>query len=111
MTKDEIREWLSDWLADHLGISPEDVETDRTLARYGLEAEELVSLQGDLEEALGAANAIGDDRLQRQAQGYVVPDSFTHGTSEQRARWFRLGFETGDVSRMMETFKVSYDRL
>jgi acyl carrier protein len=52
MTKDEIREWLSDWLADHLGISPEDVETDRTLARYGLEAEELVSLQGDLEEAL-----------------------------------------------------------
>jgi predicted metalloprotease len=66
---------------------------------------------GDLEEALGAANAIGDDRLQRQAQGYVVPDSFTHGTSEQRARWFRLGFETGDVSRMMETFKVSYDRL
>ncbi|HET9533336.1 MAG TPA: neutral zinc metallopeptidase [Blastocatellia bacterium] len=66
---------------------------------------------GDLEEALGAANAIGDDRLQRQAQGYVVPDSFTHGTSEQRARWFRLGFETGDVSRMMEAFKVSYDRL
>jgi predicted metalloprotease len=66
---------------------------------------------GDLEEALGAAHAVGDDRLQRQAQGYVVPDSFTHGTSEQRARWFRLGLETGDMSRMMEPFKVSYDRL
>lgn len=54
---------------------------------------------GDIEEALGAANAIGDDRLQKQAQGQVVPDAFTHGTSEQRMRWFRLGFETGDLSR------------
>jgi hypothetical protein len=51
---------------------------------------------GDLEEALGAATAIGDDRLQRQAQGHVVPDSFTHGSSEQRVRWFRRGIETGD---------------
>lgn len=54
---------------------------------------------GDLEEALNAANAIGDDRLQKQAQGYVVPDSFTHGTSAQRAKWFRKGFETGDMSQ------------
>lgn len=52
--------------------------------------------RGDLEEALRAAAAIGDDRLQRQAQGYVVPDSFTHGTSEQRMRWFRKGVESGD---------------
>ncbi|HXG67769.1 MAG TPA: neutral zinc metallopeptidase [Blastocatellia bacterium] len=66
---------------------------------------------GDLEEALRAANAIGDDRLQKQAQGYVVPDSFTHGTAEQRARWFRRGFETGDLSQMMDTFKVSYAEL
>lgn len=51
---------------------------------------------GDLEEALGAASAIGDDRLQRQAQGHVVPESFTHGTSAQRVEWFRRGFETGD---------------
>ena len=51
---------------------------------------------GDLEEALNAAHAIGDDRLQMQAQGRIVPDSFTHGTSEQRARWFRRGFESGD---------------
>jgi predicted metalloprotease len=50
---------------------------------------------GDLEEGLRAATAIGDDRLQRQAQGRVVPDSFTHGTSEQRSRWFRRGFDTG----------------
>jgi predicted metalloprotease len=54
---------------------------------------------GDIEEALGAASAVGDDRLQRQSQGYVVPDSFTHGTSEQRVRWFRKGLETGDVQQ------------
>jgi uncharacterized protein len=60
---------------------------------------------GDIEEALGAASAVGDDRLQRQAQGYVVPDSFTHGTSEQRVRWFRKGFETGDL-RQGDTFST-----
>ncbi|MDQ7983917.1 neutral zinc metallopeptidase [Pseudomonas sp. G34] len=53
---------------------------------------------GDLEEALNAANAIGDDRLQQQARGHVVPDSFTHGTSAQRVHWFTSGFETGKVS-------------
>lgn len=54
---------------------------------------------GDLEEALNAANAIGDDRLQRQSGGRVVPDSFTHGTSAQRVRWFKKGFDTGDLSQ------------
>lgn len=54
---------------------------------------------GDIEEALRAASAIGDDRLQKQSQGYIVPDSFTHGTSEQRVRWFRKGLETGDVTQ------------
>ncbi|MBY4597156.1 zinc metallopeptidase [bacterium BD-1] len=54
---------------------------------------------GDLEEALNTATAIGDDTLQRQGQGQVVPDSFTHGSAEQRVRWFRTGFETGDVRR------------
>ena len=54
---------------------------------------------GDIEEALNAANAIGDDRLQKQAQGYVVPDAFTHGTSEQRMRWFKKGFDTGDINQ------------
>jgi len=61
--------------------------------------------QGDVEEALGAASAIGDDRLQRESQGYVVPDSFTHGSSEQRIRWFRKGLETGDI-RQGDTFNV-----
>jgi predicted metalloprotease len=60
---------------------------------------------GDLEEALTAASAIGDDRLQRQAQGHVVPDSFTHGSSAQRVRWFRQGFDSGDVRRC-DTFSA-----
>ncbi len=55
--------------------------------------------EGDLEEALTAASAIGDDRIQKQAQGYVVPDSFTHGTSEQRQRWLYKGFQTGNLSQ------------
>lgn len=54
---------------------------------------------GDIEEALRAANAIGDDRLQKEAQGYVVPESFTHGTSAQRMYWFKKGYETGDMNQ------------
>ena len=61
--------------------------------------------EGDLEEALRAASAIGDDRLQRQTRGTVVPDSFTHGTSDQRVRWFRRGIETGDLDQC-NTFKA-----
>jgi len=55
--------------------------------------------EGDIEEALTAANAIGDDRLQKQSQGYVVPESFTHGTSQQRMYWFKKGFQTGDMNQ------------
>lgn len=58
---------------------------------------------GDIEEGLKAAAAIGDDRLQKQAQGYVVPEAFTHGTSEQRVRWLRQGLTTGDI-RKCDTF-------
>jgi predicted metalloprotease len=65
---------------------------------------------GDLEEALNAATAIGDDNLQRQAGRGVVPDSFTHGSSEQRLRWFKKGFETGDIRRG-DTFAISYEDL
>lgn len=54
---------------------------------------------GDLEEALAAANAVGDDRLQKEGQGYVVPDAFTHGTSKQRMYWFKKGFDSGDVNQ------------
>ncbi len=60
---------------------------------------------GDLEEALDAATAIGDDRLQLESKGFVVPESFTHGTSEQRVRWFRKGFESGDL-RDGDTFRA-----
>jgi uncharacterized protein len=62
--------------------------------------------EGDIDEALRAASAVGDDRLQEQATGRVVPDSFTHGTSEQRLRWFRRGYETGDM-RQGDTFGTS----
>ena len=60
---------------------------------------------GDLEEALNAATAIGDDRIQRENTGRVVPDSFTHGSSAQRVKWFRVGFESGDVAAC-DTFRV-----
>jgi predicted metalloprotease len=54
---------------------------------------------GDIEEALRCANAIGDDNLQKQARGVVVPDSFTHGSSAQRVKWFKRGFTTGDMNQ------------
>lgn len=65
---------------------------------------------GDIEEAMDAASAVGDDRLQQQAYGYVVPDSFTHGTSEQRQRWFKKGFESGDPAGG-DTFSVAESQL
>jgi len=73
-------------------------------ARYTDRVKHVVEA-GDIEEAMRAASAVGDDRLQSRSRGYVVPDSFTHGTSEQRARWFRRGYETGDLSQG-DTFKT-----
>ena len=67
-------------------------------ARYADRVKHIVEA-GDIEEAMRAASAVGDDRLQRRSRGYVVPDSFTHGSSEQRVRWFRRGYETGDLSQ------------
>jgi len=61
---------------------------------------------GDIEEGLNAASAVGDDRIMKQTQGYVVPDAFTHGTSEQRVRWFKKGLETGDI-RQGDTFNAA----
>ncbi len=61
--------------------------------------------EGDIDEALSAANAVGDDAIQKKMQGTVVPDSFTHGTSEQRMYWFRKGFETGDFKKAYLTFE------
>ena len=73
-------------------------------ARYADRVKHVVE-SGDIDEAIRAAAAVGDDTLQRHAQGYVVPDAFTHGTSEQRARWFRKGYETGDL-RQGDTFNA-----
>ena len=67
--------------------------------------------EGDVEEALRAASAIGDDTLQEQAQGTVRPDAFTHGTSAQRLKWFRRGLETGRLDRMNDLFELPYDEL
>ncbi|HEY4165017.1 MAG TPA: neutral zinc metallopeptidase, partial [Dongiaceae bacterium] len=64
---------------------------------YHANQERKILEEGDIEEALNAASAIGDDRLQEQTQGTVVPDSFTHGTSAQRVRWFKNGFSNGDI--------------
>ncbi len=68
--------------------------------------------QGDIEEAMRAAQAIGDDRLQKEyGPGYVNPDSFTHGTSAQRARWFNRGFETGDLTAGEQLYSLPYEQL
>ena len=61
---------------------------------------------GDIEEGLNAASQIGDDMMQRRTQGYVVPDAFTHGSSEQRVRWFRTGYESGNM-QTCDTFTSS----
>ena len=66
--------------------------------------------QGDIEEGMNAASSVGDDRIMKQQQGYVVPDAFTHGTSEQRVRWFTKGFKIGDMNQG-NTFALAYDEL
>lgn len=66
---------------------------------------------GDIDAAIRSANAIGDDRLQKSSVGFTSPESYTHGTSEQRTRWFRRGLQTGDLSMMKEMFEIPYDRL
>ena len=73
---------------------------------YTQDSENVELERGDIQEGLNAASAIGDDRLQRRSQGYVVPDSFTHGSSEQRVRWFTTGLETGDVAQC-DTFSTA----
>jgi len=65
---------------------------------------------GDFDEAIAAAGAVGDDRIQKESRGTIVPDSFTHGTSAQRIAWFRRGYETGDLSQG-DTFSVDYGDL
>ena len=99
-----------------------EVESNQLSVRLELQADYLAGVwaahagvgdmleEGDIDEALRAANAIGDDRLQKQARGTVVPDSFTHGTSEQRMKWFMKGFKAGDFSDG-DTFNIDYRQL
>ena len=102
---DAARGRLSEAEANQLSVRLE-LQADFLAGVWAHYAEKKGLLEaGDIEEALGAASAVGDDRLQREGQGYVVPDSFTHGSSEQRIRWFRKGFETGDM-RQGDTFSV-----
>lgn len=78
-----------------------ELQADFLAGVWAHHAQKMMSIldPGDIEEALQAANAIGDDNLQKEAQGYVVPESFTHGTSAQRIYWFKKGFQTGDMSQ------------
>lgn len=90
-------------------ISPEQKRTNEYSVRFELQADYLAGVwahyaqgkgyleKGDLEEALNAAQAVGDDNIQKKSQGYVVPESFTHGTSEQRERWFKKGYKNGTI--------------
>jgi predicted metalloprotease len=66
--------------------------------------------EGDIEEGLNAASKIGDDYLQKKAQGYTVPESFNHGTSQQRSKWLKRGFNTGDINQA-NTFDYRYEEL
>lgn len=84
-----------------------ELQADYLAGVFAYHAQEMNLLEdGDLEEALTAANAIGDDTLQKQTQGYVVPDSFTHGTSAQRQRWFYKGYQTGNLDNW-DTFSIN----
>jgi hypothetical protein len=101
-----LRERVSEAEANRLSVRLE-LQADffaGVWAHHAQRAKQILE-SGDVEEALSAASAIGDDRLQRQARGTITPDSFTHGTSEQRVRWFRRGFETGDPAQG-DTFGV-----
>jgi uncharacterized protein len=97
---------------NNLRDSADETEYNRNLVKLELQADFLAGVwahhaqktknileEGDIEEAINAAAAVGDDRIQMQSQGYVVPDAFTHGTSEQRKSWFTKGFRTGDLSQ------------
>jgi len=95
-----VRDQLSEADANQLSVRLE-LQADFLAGMWAHHTEKLRPIleRGDIEEGLNAAGAIGDDRLQRQSRGTVVPDAFTHGTSAQRMRWFRRGLETGDFAQ------------
>jgi uncharacterized protein len=94
----EARQQLSEREGNKLSVALE-LQADFYAGVWAHHTQKMQNIleEGDIEEALRAANAIGDDKLQKQSQGYVVPDAFTHGTSEQRMYWFKKGYETGDL--------------
>ena len=67
--------------------------------------------EGDIAEAMNAANQIGDDTLQKMSQGFVVPERYTHGTSDQRVRWFKEGIVPGDLNDCQQLFEIDYGQL
>ncbi|HEY2249540.1 MAG TPA: neutral zinc metallopeptidase [Planctomycetaceae bacterium] len=79
-------------------------------AHYGQEKFDFIE-PGDIEEAITSANAIGDDRLQKRSAGFTSPENYTHGTSEQRVRWFTQGLKTGDLKAMNQLFETPYEQL
>ncbi len=106
-----LRESQSEEEANAMSVRLE-LQADFLAGMWAHYAEEMNDIldPGDIEEALTAASAIGDDRLQKQARGYVTPDSFTHGTSAQRMKWFKKGYETGDM-KQGDTFSISASEL
>jgi predicted metalloprotease len=104
-----VRQQVSDTEANTLSVMME-LQADCLAGIWAHHTERAAQIleQGDIQEGLDAAAAIGDDRLQRQTQGYVVPDAFTHGSSAQRVRWFREGLDSGDL-QACDTFNA--DRL
>lgn len=102
----QIQQQVSETEANKLSVAQE-LQADFYAGLWAHYNEEMnrVLETGDIEEALSAAHAVGDDAIQKKAQGHVIPDSFTHGTSEQRMYWFKKGFETGDFSQG-DTFKA-----
>ncbi len=111
-------------LMDRTRQSGDRAEVNRMSVRLELQADYLAGVwayygqkkfqfldDGDIDSALNAAFQIGDDRLQKQSRGTVVPDAFTHGTSKQRMTWFTRGYKTGDVPAAGQAFELDYDRL
>ena len=101
---DRLREQLSREEYNRYSVMLE-LQADFLAGVWAHHAQQMMNIleAGDIDEALNAANAIGDDRLQKESQGYIVPESFTHGTSQQRIFWFKKGFQTGDM-RQGDTF-------
>jgi predicted metalloprotease len=103
LPEDEFNEWSVrlELQADYLA---------GVWAHYGQQKFNFIE-PGDVEAAITSANAIGDDRLQQRSGGFASPEKYTHGTSEQRVKWFKRGVDTGDLSMLNEIFQVPYDRL